>query len=74
MDINQYMKVIRDVQLVELEILLEYHKYCVKHNLRYSLAFGTMLGAIRHNGFIPWDDDVDILMPREDYEKFFEVR
>ncbi|MBR4750832.1 MAG: LicD family protein [Thermoguttaceae bacterium] len=54
----------------ELEILDSIDKFCRKEELKYSLAFGTLLGAVRHGGFIPWDDDVDILMPRKDYEYF----
>lgn len=61
---------LRELQLLELEILKEFDKYCRDNRLSYILAAGTLLGAIRHKGFIPWDDDVDVLMPREDYEKF----
>lgn len=55
---------------IQLEMLDEIDKFCRINNLRYSLAFGTLLGAIRHKGFIPWDDDVDIIMPLEDLEIF----
>lgn len=52
-----------------LDILSWFHQICVENNLRYYLVEGTMLGAARHQGFIPWDDDIDVGMPREDYEK-----
>lgn len=57
----------------ELEMVKLFHNICVENNLRYFAEGGTLLGAIRHNGFIPWDDDIDLIMPREDYEKFLEI-
>lgn len=61
---------IREVQQILLDILKDVHEFCVNNNIRYSLSGGTLLGAIRHNGFIPWDDDADIQIPRPDYERF----
>ena len=55
------------------DIYAEFAKVCDKYQLRYYAFAGTLLGAIRHNGFIPWDDDLDVAMPRPDYEKFIEI-
>lgn len=61
---------IREIQKIELEIFDAIHAFCEKRGLRYSLYGGTLIGAIRHKGFIPWDDDIDLAMPRPDYEIF----
>lgn len=59
----------KELQAVSLEILHTVAEICEAQNLRYALVYGTLIGAIRHNGYIPWDDDVDIMMPRPDYDK-----
>ena len=60
-----------EIKEVELDVLLELDRICKKHNLTYMLAYGSALGAARHKGFIPWDDDIDVIMPRDDYERLY---
>lgn len=55
-----------------LELLKEFHAFCCQNNIRYSLAYGSLLGAIRHKGFIPWDDDLDVFVDRENYNRIVE--
>lgn len=62
-----------EIKKIELSILLRFDYFCKEHNLNYFLSGGTLLGAIRHQGFIPWDDDIDVCMPRPDYEKFIKI-
>lgn len=62
------------LQEKQLNILKYFIKVCEKHNLQYFLVGGSTLGAIRHKGFIPWDDDIDVGMPRKDYDKFVELQ
>ena len=55
---------------IQLEVLDGIDRFCSERGLRYSLAYGTLIGAVRHKGFIPWDDDIDLMMPRPDYDRF----
>ena len=64
---------LRKLQLKETEILKEIDRLCRKHKIYYSLMYGTLIGALRHKGFIPWDDDIDILMTRDNFDKFLNV-
>lgn len=61
------------LQIQEFQILKEFQKICNAYSLRYYVVAGSMLGAIRHQGFIPWDDDIDVAMPRKDYDKFLRI-
>ena len=64
---------IDEVRKIQIERLQYLEKKCIENNLRYYLAYGTLLGAVRHKGYIPWDDDIDVVMPRADYEKFLNL-
>lgn len=61
---------LKDIQLVSLEILNVIDEFCRNHDINYSLGYGSLIGAVRHNGCIPWDDDIDIMMLRDDYNRF----
>lgn len=62
-----------DMRKIQVEILDAVDAHCRTHNITYSLFFGTLLGAVRHGGYIPWDDDIDLMMPRPDYRRFLET-
>ncbi len=65
---------IREVQKILMNLMIKLDGFCRDHDIKYYIIGGTLLGAVRHKGFIPWDDDIDIAMLREDYEKFLKVR
>lgn len=62
-----------ELRAVQLSVLADFNRVCRAHGLIYYLAFGTLLGAVRHGGYIPWDDDIDVMMPRADYDRLTEV-
>ena len=64
---------IEELKNIQLDLLCAFDKICGENNLRYSLGGGTLLGAVRHKGYIPWDDDLDVMMPRPDYDKFIAI-
>lgn len=70
---NRVLMTIEEQKKVQLDILKEIARFCEENNLRYFLTYGTLIGAVRHKGYIPWDDDIDIFMPREDYEKLIKT-
>ena len=64
---------VKEVKKIESDTFRAIKDFCTKNNIQYYLSGGTMLGAIRHNGFIPWDDDIDISMTRDNYMRFIEL-
>lgn len=64
---------LQEIKEIELEILKVFHSFCVENNIRYFISHGTLLGALRYKGFIPWDDDLDVLVPREDYDRLLKI-
>lgn len=64
---------LEELKAIELDILKAFDRFCKEHNIRYFLGFGTLLGAIRYKKFIPWDDDIDVLVPREDYDRLLRL-
>ena len=70
---EQATGLLREAQIIGTQMFLDFKNICEKHNLRYFIDFGSLLGAVRHKGFIPWDDDIDISMPYQDYLNFLDI-
>ena len=64
---------LNELRKIQIDILDKVHNFCIQNNITYFLSSGTLLGAIRHGGYIPWDDDIDLYMPRESYERFINI-
>jgi len=64
---------VEELKVLQLNMLKDIHVFCKANNIMYSLAFGSLLGAIRHKGYIPWDDDIDIMLRREEYDRFVQL-
>ncbi len=74
MNLQGYRKMsLLEIQSAQLQLMKQIHQVCVKYDIKYYIIAGTLLGAVRHGGFIPWDDDIDIAMMREDFEKFKQI-
>ena len=64
---------LQEIKEVEVGLLRQFHAFCVENNIRYFVSHGTLLGALRYKAFIPWDDDLDVLVPREDYDRLISI-
>lgn len=73
-DINRKKQLdLEEIKKILLEILNHFKTFCEENDIKYFLSNGTLLGAVKYGGFIPWDDDIDVLMPREDYDRFLKI-